>query len=351
MPRTLDDVAARLADGAAIDWDVLESSAPDEATRNLLRQLREIASISRAHALDALDCSLTDTRRDAGQIVGEPEDAPVTWGGLRILGEIGRGRFGTVYRAWDPALEREVALKLLRTPEVPPASSEAGSPDEALVVHEGRLMARVRHPNVVTIYGAQRIAGRTGIWMELVEGQTLEAELEARGPFAPLEVAAVGIELCRALAAVHAAGLVHRDVKAQNVLRDVTGRIALGDFGTGREADDLERERGLAGTPAPPGADRLGMAGAVSASTGSVADRQSSAAGPADPCRSDRGSGAGARGHSDQHSTYGRFPNDLHSGVGRRRPPARRRCSGRCGAGARSRVVGDGLDTSGTGGR
>ena len=107
-----------------------------------------------------------------------------------------------------------------------------------------------RHPNVVAILGAQRIEGTTGLWMEFVNGRTLAAELAERGPFSAENVARVGIELSRALAAVHAAGLVHRDVKAQNVLRDDAGRVVLGDFGTGRELDSsLSSGRALAGTP------------------------------------------------------------------------------------------------------
>src|SRR6185369_16516633 len=78
----------------------------------------------------------------------------------------------------------------------------------------------------------------------------LEAELRDRGAFGIVEATRVGIELCRALAAVHAAGLIHRDVKTQNVMRDAAGRVVLGDFGTGLELDDDESsEAALAGTP------------------------------------------------------------------------------------------------------
>ena len=166
-----------------------------------------------------------------------------TWGTLRVLEHVGCGRFGDVYRAWDPALDRDVALKILR-----PVDNDDAA--ETQVVEEGRLMARVRHPNVVSIYGAQRIGGVTGLWMEFVKGRTLAAELAERGTFSAEEIARVGVELCRALEAVHGAGLVHRDVKAQNVLRDEGGRIVLGDFGTGREVAEFSSSSGsLAGTP------------------------------------------------------------------------------------------------------
>jgi tetratricopeptide (TPR) repeat protein len=165
------------------------------------------------------------------------------WAALEIRAHIGCGRFGDVYRAWDPALEREVALKLVE-------QGDAGERDSR-VVTEARLMARVRHPNVLTIHGACRIDDVNGLWMELVEGRTLEQELAARGPFPEAELLRIGVDLAGAIAAVHAAGLVHRDVKAQNVMRDRSGRIVLGDFGTGRDVDEPEEARtGLVGTPA-----------------------------------------------------------------------------------------------------
>ena len=173
--------------------------------------------------------------------LGPDAVAPLTWGPLTVHEKIGSGRFGDVYRATDPGLERDVALKLLRH------DSEA---DGRLVVQEGRLMARVRHPNVATIYGAQRIDGRTGLWMELIDGSSLEAELAVRGPFDAADLARVGIELCRALDAVHRAGLVHRDVKAQNVLIEPGGRVVLGDFGTGHVLRDGDEAQVLVGTPA-----------------------------------------------------------------------------------------------------
>ena len=81
-------------------------------------------------------------------------NAPVLWGHLRLVEKIGRGAFGDVYRAWDTRLDREVALKLL------PARLSSGDRAASAIIHEGRLLARVRHPNVVTIYGAEQIEGK-----------------------------------------------------------------------------------------------------------------------------------------------------------------------------------------------
>lgn len=155
------------------------------------------------------------------------------WGKLGILRQIGRGAHGDVYLAHDPDLDRDVALKLYR-PDGPEAGPAAGSdhtlaPEE--ILHEGRLMARVRHPNVIVIHGAEEREGRVGIWMDHVRGMTLEQMVQQQGNLGAAEAALIAIDLCRALAAVHATGILHRDIKAQNVMREVGGRIVLMDFG------------------------------------------------------------------------------------------------------------------------
>ena len=251
-------LAEAVADGRLPDWDTAESDASDERERAVIRHLRGIAAIARLQAGPTLDTALSGvvSIHDVTALNG-----PTTWGTLRVLERIGNGRFGDVYRAWDPSLDREVALKLLRRQTTGLASADTQ------VIDEGRLMARVRHPNVATIYGAQCIEGRTGLWMELIRGKTLEAELAERGPFGAADVARVGIELCRALEAVHRAGLVHRDVKAQNVLQETTGRIVLGDFGTGLELEEAESDAAsIAGTPAYPAPEIFHHAPATAAS-------------------------------------------------------------------------------------
>ena len=230
-------LAESIADGATPDWVKAESSARSPYERALIARLRRISDIAR------LQAALSISGDPLAAIPDPPLMPPFTWGPLQASELIGSGRFGDVYRAWDPRLHRDVALKLLRVRDTTAA-------DDA-VIEEGRLAARVRHPNVVTIFGAQQIDGRTGLWMELVEGRTLEAELAERGPFSAEALTTVGIELCGALEAVHDAGLVHRDVKSVNVMRDVRNRIVLGDFGTGRDLDEPDDARiGLTGTPA-----------------------------------------------------------------------------------------------------
>src|SRR5499427_4488512 len=161
------------------------------------------------------------------------------WGLLECRRKIAGGRFGTVHLAWDPALEREVALKVLQA---------AGR--SHIVIQEGRLLARVRHPNVVTVYGIDEYEGTVGLWMEWVEGLTLTQVLTARGLLGGHEAALIGVDVCRALAAVHKAGLLHRDIKAQNVMREAGGRVVLMDFGAGEVRNEAaSAEPRAIGTP------------------------------------------------------------------------------------------------------
>ena len=162
-----------------------------------------------------------------------------TWGPLELRRTIGQGRFGTVYVAWDPGLEREVALKILHEAD-----------QSAAVIQEARLLARVRHPNVVTVYGVDRNENAVGLWMELIEGLTLKQVLAVHDVFGAQEAALIGIDLCRAVAAVHKAGLLHRDIKVQNVMREAGGRIVLMDFGAGElRAEPTAAAQQIMGTP------------------------------------------------------------------------------------------------------
>ena len=137
-----------------------------------------------------------------------------------------------MYRAFDPRLGREVALKVLRASVPIPEL-------QTRVMRESRNLAKVQHPNVVAVHGAQAGVRRTGFWMELIRGTTLAHVLRTQGPFAAEEAAVVGRELCRAVSAVHDAGLVHGDIKAQNVMREGSGRVVLMDFGSSQSRDEM----------------------------------------------------------------------------------------------------------------
>ncbi|PYR77708.1 MAG: hypothetical protein DMF87_15520 [Acidobacteria bacterium] len=241
-------LAESVADGTAIDWDqAARHAAP--ADQGLVRQLGVLAELTELHRTLAngptAPLPSAARRSQVAPAIG-------TWAHLTLLERLGGGTYGEVYRAWDRQLEREVALKLLKGPSTAlGAGAAADDPETSRITREGRLLARVRHPNVITVHGVDVHEGRVGLWMELLRGQTLEQLLNTRGAFGAREAALVGIDLCRALAAIHSAGLLHRDVKAENVIREDGGRVVLMDFGTGREIDPSGRRRlpDLAGTP------------------------------------------------------------------------------------------------------
>ena len=170
-------------------------------------------------------------------------DTPIAaqWGRFDLRQKVGEGGFGSVYRAWDPDLEREIAVKILKR-------DIGGEPLRDSLLREGRALARIRHPNVVSVLGIEAEHEQVALCMEFVHGETLEEVLRTNGTLSAREAAVVGEDVCRALAAVHLAGFVHRDVKARNIMREQAGRIVLMDFGAGRE--ECRPGRDEIGTPA-----------------------------------------------------------------------------------------------------
>jgi hypothetical protein len=240
----LERFAEAVADESLVDWEraLRETGAPGK-TVDGLRALERIAAAHRESAR-AYDESGSPFHAAAAAPAGDvPEPALFEWGPLRILEKLGEGSYGEVYRAHDPRLRRDVALKLLARRE-----SSARQTEERGFLEEARRLARVRHPNVLTVHGADVHDGRVGLWAELLEGRTLEARLREDGPLGAHEAAVIGADLCRALAAIHAAGIVHGDVKASNVMRESGGAIVLLDFGSGRDVS-LDDGSGLVEQP------------------------------------------------------------------------------------------------------
>jgi hypothetical protein len=274
--------AEAISDARPVEW---EGAAPgDDATRDKLKVLETIAGVHRAggsgdaagaaagEAGAGADEGTTtagaaghvadDLARAAGDDATAGVDVPVAaflWGPLRVIDRLGEGSFGEVWRAWDPSLRREVALKLRR--------DDAGAPRVRRWLEEAPRLARVRHPHVVTVYGAAVHDERAGLWMEMVRGVTLEQWLASHGRLGAREAALIGVDLCGALAAVHAAGVAHGDVTASNVMREGTaaagrdesaGRLVLMDFGSGYEigsAGDVRFVTPLAAAPEVLGGD------------------------------------------------------------------------------------------------
>jgi eukaryotic-like serine/threonine-protein kinase len=194
--------------------------------------------------------------------------------GRYILEElIGHGGMGQVWRAHDRLLNRKVALKEVLLPPAPIDEGEAAVHQRTL--REARAVARLNHPNIVTIYDVAEEDGRLWIIMELVPSGSLEQRLAAHGPMTALRAARLGQQLLSALAAVHAAGVLHRDVKPNNVLIAPGGpgngpddRAVLTDFGIARSEGDTQLTQanvvmGSVGYTAP---ERLNGLDATSAS-------------------------------------------------------------------------------------
>ncbi|MFB4310519.1 serine/threonine-protein kinase [Actinomadura sp. GTD37] len=171
-------------------------------------------------------------------------------GRYRILGRIGQGGMGSVWRAHDADLDREVAIKELRVPEQ--VTEQERSVWYARMEREARAAARLRHPGIVTVYDRVVEAdGRPWIVMELIRGMSLGQLLAERGPLPARRVAAIGLAMLDALSAAHAQGIVHRDVKPANVLLE-GDRVVLTDFGIAAVEGDatLTRSGAVLGTPA-----------------------------------------------------------------------------------------------------
>ncbi|QUW84721.1 protein kinase [Streptomyces mirabilis] len=150
-------------------------------------------------------------------------------GRYSLLSPLGAGGMGTVWRAYDKVLQREVAIKEVRAP------AGLAAPDiermYTRLEREAWAAARVAHRNVVTVYDVAMEEGRPWIVMELVRGQSLADLLKAEGRLSPQRAASIGLEVLAALNAAHETGVLHRDVKPANVLMAKDGRVVLTDFG------------------------------------------------------------------------------------------------------------------------
>ncbi|MEY9990176.1 serine/threonine protein kinase [Streptomyces sp. V4I8] len=194
----------------------------------------------------------------------EPGSERLIAGRYRLLSPLGEGGMGTVWRARDELLHREVAVKEVRAPHGLAASEVERM--YARLEREAWAAARVANRNVVTVYDVATQDGRPWIVMELVRGISLAELLDAEGPLSPQRVAHIGAEVLAALRAAHEAGVLHRDVKPANVLMSNDGRVVLTDFGiamvegssaltmTGEvigSPEFLAPERALGRTPGP----------------------------------------------------------------------------------------------------
>ena len=241
------------------------------------------ADLDGLHRTPAPDVAVDVAREATRQkLFGERRGAPKV-SRFELLERVGSGGMGTVYAAHDPQLHRKVAVKLLGGGNLGATHPVGPVGDARRMLTEARAMARVSHPNVITVFEVGEYEDDSGepvvfVAMEFVRGKTLRAWVQQQRP-TPSEIVAAYAAAGRGLAAVHAAGLVHRDFKPDNVMiSDDDGRVQVMDFGLARggatidhEATDasiehpassfvaeLTRTGGLAGTPAYMAPEQLG---------------------------------------------------------------------------------------------
>lgn len=171
-------------------------------------------------------------------------------GRYRVQRRIGSGAMGVVWECVDERLHRTVAVKqLLLQPGLDPGEAEEA---RQRAMREGRIAARLQHPNAISVYDVAEDEGQPVLVMEYLPSTSLAAMMAEHGPLPPREVARIGAQVASALGAAHSAGVVHRDIKPGNILLGDNGTVKITDFGISRAQGDVQVTKTgmLAGTPA-----------------------------------------------------------------------------------------------------
>jgi len=184
------------------------------------------------------------------------------FGDYEIIERLGAGGMGEVWRAWDPSLEREVALKVL------PSQMTADDTARARLLREARMASKLNHPNVCTIYEVGEAEGQVYIAMEMVEGEALSERL-ATGRLGDEEVLRLGRQMADALEHAHSNGVVHRDFKSANVVITPEGRAKVLDFGLAARMSRTELDEATTFT-----ADSLEVSGRIAGTLAYMAPEQ-----------------------------------------------------------------------------
>jgi serine/threonine protein kinase len=188
---------------------------------------------------------LTLTLMDEGELVAER---------YRLMTLIGRGAMGVVWLAQDEKLDRQVAVKQLLVEDSPDPKMADATPEQATkrAMREAQIAAKLRHPNAIAVHDVVEHGGKPCLIMEYLESESLDARLIEHGYMSPTEAAGIGAQIAAALAEVHEAGIIHRDVKPENVLITSDGTAKITDFGVARATGfgTVTSTGILAGTPA-----------------------------------------------------------------------------------------------------
>jgi len=231
-PDILEQLADSLADDLVIDWQL--ATTIDDQSQQVIKNLAVLGQIAQ---LQGQTQAFSDPQAN-----GQDQQAGFRWGHLQVQDQLGSGVYGEVYRAHDEVLDRQVALKLLK-PEIKSAV------ESMRFIEEAKRMARVRHPHVLAIHGADVHEGRSGFWADLIEGQTLD-QRPAEHTLNDEQLFMMCDQLSSGLAAIHRAGIIHGDIKPANLIRDERGNYLIMDFGAGeRMSDDGNTVPAWQGTP------------------------------------------------------------------------------------------------------
>lgn len=229
----------------------------DEVGDALVAQLRHLPEEADAsdQAGESWERSVLNSQPHGTQLVADAggelarrlQSGPVFLDRFELQAELGIGSFGYVFRAWDPRLERLVALKVQR------AGSFVSRDEVRRFLREARSAAPLKHPAIVSLYETGQTADGVGYLVcEFIDGPTLEARLK-NGPLPPTEAAEIAAELASALDYAHERGIIHRDIKPSNIILDARQQPHLMDFGLAKQAssgDTMTSDGRLLGTPA-----------------------------------------------------------------------------------------------------
>ena len=237
------------------------------AHRTVIRPIREVIRAQRelggqkpladGNEIEQLRATAASIQR---RIHDQEELGRVFLGRYQVLGVIGHGGMGTVFRGWDPKLRRHIALKTVHLEDMAGEELVRASLVQSLV-SEAITAASVSHANIVSVFDVEDTASVAFIAMELIEGVSLQSYLDQRGTMPVDQTVLLGLAIARALEAAHARGMLHHDVKPANVLLGFDGAIKVADFGLAALINNATAQDSVFGTPgfiAPEAATGLG---------------------------------------------------------------------------------------------
>jgi hypothetical protein len=223
------------------------------AYRTVIRPIREViraqhelgghTPLPRGNEIEQLRATAASIQR---RITDQEDLGRIFLGRYQVLGVIGQGGMGTVFRGWDPKLRRHVALKTVHLAAM--AGDEAAHLVASLI-SEAITAASVSHPNIVSVFDVEDSEAMAFIAMELIEGVSLQSYLDQRGMLPVEQAVLLGLAIARALEAAHARGVLHHDVKPANVLLGFDGAIKVADFGLAALINSATSHNEVFGTP------------------------------------------------------------------------------------------------------